>query len=106
MLYDGTIRFVGEARDAITRGDVHARTEAARRALDIVSELQNTLNLEQGGDVARELDRLYSYMTTRIVDVTTGDAAAAEEILKLLTTLRDGWSQAATAPAAAPTPTR
>jgi flagellar secretion chaperone FliS len=102
MLYDGAIRFVGDARTAIARNDVHARTEATRRALDIVTELQNTLNVEEGGDIARELDRLYSYISTKLLDVTRGDAAAAEEIHKLLATLRDGFSQAATpgAPAA------
>jgi flagellar secretion chaperone FliS len=96
MLYDGAIRFVGAARDAIARNDVRARTEATRRALDIVSELQNTLNVEQGGDIARELDRLYLYISTKLLDVTRGDAAAAEEIYKLLSTLRDGFSQATT----------
>jgi len=98
MLYDGAIRFVGEARNAITRNDVRARTEATRRALDIVAELQNTLNVEEGGDIARELDRLYVYISTKLLDVTRGDAAAADEIHKLLSTLRDGFSQATTTP--------
>jgi flagellar secretion chaperone FliS len=102
MLYDGAIRFVGEARDAIVRNDVHARIEATRRALDIVTELQNTLDVEQGGDIARELDRLYTYMAAKLLEVTRGDAAAAEETYKLLCTLREGFAQATTAPAPAP----
>ena len=102
MLYDGAIRFMGEARSAIARNDVRARTEATRRALDIVAELQNSLNIEEGGDIALELDRLYVYISTKLLDVTRGDAAAADEIHKLLCTLRDGFSQAAApgAPAA------
>jgi flagellar protein FliS len=103
MLYDGALRFVTDARDAIARQDVHARTEATRRALDIIVELQNTLNLEQGGDIARELDRLYSYMSTRLLDVTRGEQAAADELVTLLTTLREGWIKASTGAAAAPT---
>jgi flagellar protein FliS len=97
MLYDGAIRFAGEAREAIDRNDVRARTEATRRALDIVVELQNTLNVKEGGDIARELDRLYTYITTKLLEVTRGNAAAADEVCKLLGTLRDGFSQAATA---------
>ena len=93
MLYDGAIRFVGEARDAIARKDVRARTEATRRALDIVSELHMTLNVKEGGDIARELDRLYIYIQERLLAVTRGDAVAAEEIHKLLGTLRDGFSR-------------
>jgi flagellar protein FliS len=102
MLYDGALRFVGEAREAIARKDVGARTEATRRALDIITELQNTLNMEQGGDVARELDRLYAYMAARMLDVTRGDAVAADEIHKLLGTLREGWSGAAAAVSSSP----
>jgi len=103
MLYDGAIRFVGDARAAIARGDVRARTEATRRALDIVSELHMTLNVKEGGDIARELDRLYAYIKEKLLAVTRGDAAAAEEIHKLLGTLREGFSEAATSGTTAPT---
>ena len=97
MLYDGALRFVGEARAAFGRNDIAARGDAISRVLAIVSELQNTLDVETGGDIARELDRLYSYINTRLLDVSVKrDAAALEEVHKLLTTLRDGWSQVAT----------
>ena len=103
MLYDGALRFVGEARAAVARNDIAGRSEAVSRTLDIISELQNTLNVEQGGKIAEELDRLYTYIATRLLDVTRGDAAAADEIHKLLGTLRDAWSQATQT---APTPAR
>ena len=96
MLYDGAIKFVLEAREAIARHDVRARTEAVSRALAIVTELQNTLNLKEGGEIGRELDRLYSYISARLFDVTAkADDEAAKEVHKLLSTLRDGWSQIA-----------
>ena len=103
MLYDGAIRFMGEARNAIARNDVRARTEATRRTLDIVAELQGSLNVEEGGDIARELDRLYLYIEEKLLAVTRGDAMAAEEIHKLLGTLREGFSRAAVPGTTAPT---
>jgi len=104
LLYDGAIRFVLESRRAIATKDVRARTAAVTRALAIVAELQNTLNVAEGGDVARELDRLYTYMSARLLDVTAkGDDDAAKEVHTLLQTLRDGWSQLA-AGGAAPAP--
>ncbi len=96
MLYDGAIRFVGEARDAIARKDVRARTEATGVRSTSCRNCRCTLNVKEGGDIARELDRLYSYISSKLLDVTRGDAAAAEEIHKLLGTLREGFSQAAT----------
>ena len=60
----------------------------------IVAELQNTLNIREGGAIATELDRLYTYINSRLVAVNaTGDASALDEATKLLLTLRDAWAQ-------------
>lgn len=100
MLYDGAIRFVGEARDAARQNDVAGRTRAVSRALAIVTELQNTLRIEEGGDLARELDRLYSYMTARLIDSNVRrDQTALDEVHRLLSTVREGWAQARTSDA-------
>ncbi len=94
MLYDGALRFVAEARDALDRGDVVTRTRAVSRALAIVTELQNRLRLDEGGDVAKELDRLYTYLASRLVDSNVKrDRAALDEVHRLLSTVRDGWAQ-------------
>jgi flagellar secretion chaperone FliS len=98
MLYDGAIRFVGDAQQAADRNDIAGRTRAVARALAIVTELQNTLRLEDGGDVARELDRLYTYMTTRLVDSNIKkDRKALDEVHRLLSTVREGWAQVGSA---------
>jgi flagellar protein FliS len=96
MLYDGLLQSLGEARDAMARKDVGARTIAISRALAILTELQGTLNMKEGGAIAEELDRLYAFAISRLVDVTTKrDASAIDEIVRVLTPLRDGWSQIA-----------
>ena len=96
MLYDGALQSLGEAKDAMARKDVTARTKAISRALAILTELQGTLNVKDGGAIAEELDRLYAFAISRLVDVTTKrDASAIDEIVKVLTPLRDGWSQIA-----------
>jgi len=95
-LYDGAIKYVLEAREGIADNDVRKRTNGVSRALAIIAELQNTLNVKDGGEVARELDKLYPYMSTRLLDVTArADDAAADEVLRLLRTLREAWSQIA-----------
>lgn len=97
MLYDGAIRFIGEAREAADRNDVVVRTRSVSRALAIVTELQNNLQIEDGGDVALELDRLYSYMTTRLLDSNVKrDRRALDEVHRLLSTVREGWAQVRT----------
>jgi flagellar protein FliS len=99
MLYDGALRFLGEASAAATRGDLRARAQTISRALAIIAELQNTLDLEKGGDIASQLDDLYAYITSRLLDVALkNDATAIDEARKLLTPIRDAWSQISSQP--------
>jgi flagellar secretion chaperone FliS len=97
MLYDGALRFLGEAADAATRGDIRARSHAISRTLAIIAELQNTLDLENGGAIAEQLDDLYTYITSRLLDVALKqDLTAVEESRRLLAPIRDAWSQIST----------
>jgi len=97
MLYDGALRFVSEAREAHARKDLRSRGHAISRALAIIGELQNTLDLSKGGTVADELDNLYTYINSRLIDVTIRqDVSACDEVCRLLTPLRDAWFQLAT----------
>jgi len=97
LLYDGALRHLVAAREAIERQDLVARREALSKALAIVTELQSTLNLEEGGAVAQQLDALYTYMTGRLVDATARkDVKALPEVENLLRSLRDAWAQIAT----------
>jgi flagellar protein FliS len=96
MLYDGALQSLGEARAAIGRKDVPARVKAISHAMAILTELQGTLNVKEGGKIAEELDRLYAYAINRLLDVTTKhDAKGVDDVLKILTPLRDAWSQIA-----------
>jgi len=96
MLYDGALQSLGQARDALARNDLAARTTAVSRTLAILTELQGTLNVKEGGAIAEELDRLYAFSISRLLDVTTKrDQTAIEDIVRVLTPLRDGWSQIA-----------
>ena len=71
------------------------RGHALRRVAAIIAECHSTLDLERGGAVAAELDRLYSYVSARLLDVTVKkDATAIDEIHKLLTPLRNAWAEA------------
>ncbi len=96
MLYDGALRFLTDARTAAASKDLAGRSRGVTKTLAIVGELQSTLNVAQGGSVAAELDRLYTYVTGRLLDVSLKqDAGAIDEVYKLLSTVRDGWVQVA-----------
>jgi len=96
MLYDGALRYLQMASDGTRRSDLNAKREGMSRGMAIIAELQNTLNLQEGGEVARSLDGLYSYITTRLVDANVRrDPAPIDEAIRLLRPLRDAWAQIA-----------
>lgn len=92
MLYDGAIRFIADAREAIAQRDVARRGNSISRALAIVSELQSTLDMKAGGEIAASLDSLYTFVRDRLVDASVKqDVRSLDEAGRVLNTLREGW---------------
>lgn len=98
MLYDGALRFIGQARDAMKEPeDAPHRIEKIHtgitKAQNILAELQSNLNFE-AGDYARDLDRLYTYYLERLFEANVKKSSAPlDEVDRLLRLLRDGWSE-------------
>jgi len=96
LLYQGAVRFLREAIDDIKRQDYVHKRQSIDRAAAIVNYLQVTLDTEKGQEIAKELNRLYTYMTERIYEGSTKlDCKPIEEVIKLLETLLSGWEQIA-----------
>jgi flagellar protein FliS len=95
MLYEGAIKNVKKASEAIEKKDLPAKGIHIGQAHDIINELTNTLNFEVGGDVARELERLYNFMTAQLVKANIENSREAlASVQKCLETLLDGWREA------------
>jgi flagellar protein FliS len=96
MLYDGAIRFLREAKVCAERNDLRGRSTALNRVLAILGELQSTLKMEQGGEIAQSLNGLYTYITGRLLDVTAkGDLKGIDEAMRLLLILNSAWTEIA-----------
>ena len=94
LLYDGALTRVAEARTAIDHGDMPAFRSAISRVLGIVAELQNTLDMRAGGEIAKSLDSLYTFVTTALMEASTrGSAHPLEGVQTVLSTLRDAWTE-------------
>ncbi|MEW6322982.1 MAG: flagellar export chaperone FliS [Acidobacteriota bacterium] len=99
MLYDGALRFIGDAKAAIGRKDLGAKREAISRALAIISELQSTLNVQDGGEIATSLDGIYGYINQQLIEANIqGTTAPLDESERLLGTLRGAWADIASRP--------
>ena len=95
MLYEGAIRFMKQAIAAIEKRDIAGRGMNVGRAYDIVMELNNTLNFEAGGDLAKNLEQLYMFVTDQLTQANIkNDKVPLEHALKTMETLYSGWVEA------------
>lgn len=93
MLYNKAISVLQEAIKAIEVNDIEARCNANGRAMEIIAHLSGTLDLEQGGEIARNLQEIYRFSMVHLMKVDrNNDAQAAQDVIGLLTPMRDSWA--------------
>lgn len=109
LLYDGALKFLGQAKEKIAARDYAQKGILISRALDILSELQSSLNAQKGGELADNLQKLYFLCSTKLLQANLKmDVAIIDEVMRILTGLRDAFRAANAevsgqpAPAAAP----
>lgn len=98
MLYDGAIRFLEQAQRGFTMEDpVESNTTVNNnilRAQDIIRELDVSLNLDQGGELASKLRGLYGYFDRRLQESNLKkEAAGLCEVIARLAVLREAWAE-------------
>lgn len=95
-LYDGIIRFLYSAIDAIHAGDVTARRAAVKRALAIVIHLQARLRLDIGGRPAQVLAEFYASIFALILQGSVAaDAERFNRAIACVREMRNAWRQIA-----------
>jgi len=96
MLYEGAIRFLQQAIEALDRKDYAEKGRLINRTLDIITELDSVLNMDVGGEVALNLRKLYGFMRRHLVEANSKkDANKIRQVIRLLENLLEGWRQIA-----------
>lgn len=92
MLYEAAVQNVKKASLAMEKKDMANKGKYICKAHDIINELNNSLNFEVGGDIARNLERLYNFMGEQLVKANlTNTQEPLQAVLKNLETLLEGW---------------
>ncbi|MEF1216900.1 flagellar export chaperone FliS, partial [Photobacterium damselae] len=94
MLYAGAIERLIQGKAAMEQGNIAMKCERLSKALDIIMSLRDCLSMEDGGDVANNLDSLYDYM---IRQVSTANAEnqpePIDEVITMLREIKSAWDQ-------------
>lgn len=93
MLYDGEIKFLKKALEAIAAKNIEEAHYNIIRAQDILIGLMSGINMS-AGQIAENLFNLYEYMYSRLVEANISkEVSLVEEVLVMISDLRDTWSQ-------------
>ncbi len=92
MLLDGALERVATARGCMQRNETSEKARLINRAVSIVGELRNSLDLRNGEQIAANLAELYDYMCRRLLLATTENKVEMlDEVSSLLHEIRGAW---------------
>ena len=96
MLFDGALRSLDRALLGFNCAEVGERNAAIhnnlQRAIDIIRELNGSLDLEAGGQLADTLRNLYAFFERRLLESNLKKSRKGiDEVVPMLKQLRDAW---------------
>jgi flagellar protein FliS len=85
MMYEGAIKFLKQSKAGLEENDLSKFCRFLSKGQAIISELMNTLDHEKGGEIARDLDRLYDFMLFYLTEANLQkDPAKVQKVIELL----------------------
>jgi flagellar protein FliS len=94
ILLEGGQRYLGMAINAMERKDYRQQASSLSRVGEFILELGNRLNLEEGGELAANLDKLYAWWTTELFEASRDrDLGRLRGISQMMGELRTTWEE-------------
>lgn len=92
MLMEGGLTRIAQARGAMERQQTALKGELIGKAIGIIGGLRAGLDFQQGGELASNLDMLYEYMVSRLLEANAkNQAELLDEVSGLLRNVKSGW---------------
>lgn len=92
MLFEGALKRISFAKGAMQRKEIAEKGKFISQTIEIVGGLRASLDVENGGEIAANLESLYDYISRRLV---TANLKNSEEILEevggLLRDVKAAW---------------
>lgn len=106
MLLAGALDRIASAKGHMLRGEILLKGRQIGNAISILEGLKMSLDKEQGGEIAVNLEELYIYMERRLIEGNRGDDPdALDEVSHLLHEVKSAWDAISGTGATEPTTT-
>lgn len=95
MLYDGAVRFLHKAKEGFAEKNIEKQHNNIVKVQNIITEFESTLDMEAGGEFAKNLFNLYEFMSAQLLIANVKkNEQALDIVIKHMTSLRDTWREA------------
>ena len=93
LLYESAINFLKKAGEGIQEGDIEKKCNNINRSQDIIQELNNSLKMDVGGEIAGNLRSLYFFMERHLVmvKIESNGTEKIDEVISILSSLCEAW---------------
>lgn len=92
MMYDGAIQFVTQAIDKLEDNDLGGMGLYLGKAESVVSELLNSLNFSEGGEISKSLENIYAFILKELLLANIKkDPKILKQMISMLSSLREAW---------------
>ncbi len=94
MMYEGAIKFLKLSVVGLEEKDIPKFCRYLSKGQAIIAELMNTLDFEKGGNIARDLDRLYDFMLFYLSEANLyRDPQRITKVLGLIDTIYSAYRE-------------
>ena len=96
MLSDALVRDLKQVAATIRTHEIEERVKHSNHALAVLQELDLMLDFERGGDTAKELARVYSYVRAKLIESQIKlNPAIVERQIEFIQQIRQAWQESA-----------
>ncbi|MEC4726516.1 flagellar export chaperone FliS [Shewanella sp. D64] len=92
MMFEGALQRLAQSRYAIENNDIANKGIYIGKAVGLITGLNNSLDMDAGGDIAGNLSDLYDFMLRRVSEANiNNDVRAIDDVSDILKTIKEGW---------------
>jgi flagellar protein FliS len=98
QLYDEVMNNIRLAKPILTKGDklsfdeIKTKSKALNKAVNVVTALADSLDMEKGGEISDNLSKLYEFINLRLLNANlNNDPVMLDEATRVLHELREAW---------------
>lgn len=100
LLLNGALERISQAKACVRDGNEQDKIVLIQKIIGIINGLRDSLNMDDGGEIAVNLSTLYGYMTERLAQCQeTEEMLTLTEVGRLIDNVRQGWDAIAPVPA-------